>query len=242
MGSPDERATGWYANERPQHQVSIAQPFAVSQFEVTFDEWDACVLLRGCEHSPTDQDWGRGQRPVIDIDWEDAQQYVAWLARRTGRPYRLLTEAEWEYAAHAGDTKAFAWGDEIGNSLANCDGCGSPWDNRQTAPVGKFASNAFGLYDMHGNVWEWVDDCYQDNYQGAPSDGAAVHVAGCADHVLRGGSWYNHPVNLRAAVRNWFRRGTPSAARHPDQPDVPITTLGLRVARDLQPRPAGSTH
>jgi formylglycine-generating enzyme required for sulfatase activity len=240
MGSSDDRATGWFGNERPRHQVSIARSFAVSRFEVTFEEWDVCALLGGCQHWPSDQDWGRGTRPVIDIDWDDAQQYVAWLARRTGKPYRLLTEAEWEYAARADRDTTFAWGEEIGRNLANCDGCGSKWDNRQTAPVGSFSPNAFGLYDMHGNAWEWVEDCYKDSYEGAPSDGSALSIPGCARHVLRGGSWYNHPDNVRAAVRNWFLRGVPSQSRNPDQPDAPPTSLGLRVARSLALQPDGS--
>jgi formylglycine-generating enzyme required for sulfatase activity len=142
-------------NEGPQHKVTIAKPFAVSKFAVTFDEWDACVVLGGCPQA-SDSGFGRGKRPVINVNWDDAQQYVAWLSRMTGRPYRLLTEAAWEYAARAGSTTAYFWGDEIGVGNANCKGCGNQTDNRETSPVGSFKPNAFGLYDTHGNVWQWV--------------------------------------------------------------------------------------
>ena len=162
----------------------------MSKFEVTFDEWDACVAYGDCDPRVSDSGWGRGRQPVINVTWDDAKRYVAWLSRMTGKPYRLLTEAEWEYAARAGTQTAYSWGDEIGKGNANCDGCGSQWDNKQTAPVGSFAANAFGLYDMHGNVWEWVEDCFHDNYEGAPDDGSAWTADGdCNSRVLRGGSW-----------------------------------------------------
>ncbi len=153
-----------------QHKVTIAKPFAVSKFEMTFDDWDACVVFAGCGQV-SDSGWGRGNRPVINVTWDDAKKYVAWLSKLTGKSYRLLTEAEWEYAARAGSTTAFSWGDDIGMGNANCDGCGSQWDRKQTAPVGSFAANAFGLHDMHGNVWEWVEDCWNDN---SKRTGAAV--------------------------------------------------------------------
>ena len=120
-----------------------------------------------------DSSFGRGTRPVINVSWDEAQQYVAWFSKMTGRPYRLLTEAEWEYAARAGSTTAYYWGDEIGKGNANCNGCGSQWDNRETSPVGSFKPNKFGLYDMAGNVYQWVQDCYHDDYDGAPTDGSA---------------------------------------------------------------------
>jgi formylglycine-generating enzyme required for sulfatase activity len=141
----------------------------------------------------------------------------------TGKVYRLLTEAEWEYAARAGKPTAYSWGDEIGKDNANCNGCGSEWDNRKTAPVGSFAPNAFGLYDMHGNVWEWVEDCYHDNYNGAPLDGTAWIAGDCKYRVVRGGSWMVPPQVLRTANR---RRYTPGD-RDPD--------LGFRVGRTLTP-------
>ena len=199
MGSPETEKDRNKA-EGPQRKVTITNNFAVSKFEVTFDEWRACVDARVCEEA-ADQRWGRGNRPVINISWDDAQQYVKWLSERTGRPYRLLSEAEWEYAARAGSTTAYSWGDNIGEGNANCDGCGSEWDNKQTAPVGSFKANAFGLHDMHGNVFEWVQDCGDANYDGAPTDGSAKTDGTCASRVLRGGSWSYPPQDLRSAHR-----------------------------------------
>jgi len=170
-----------------------------------------------------DSNMGRGTRPVINVSWDHAQQYVAWLAKMTGRPYRLLSEAEWEYAARAGTTTAYSWGDELGKNNGNCNGCGSNWDGRQTAPVGSFAPNRFGLYDMHGNVWEWVEDCLHADYEGAPTDGSAWVAGDCKERVIRGGSWIGYPVGLRAALRFWF------------SPDDHGVDLGLRVARTLSP-------
>jgi formylglycine-generating enzyme required for sulfatase activity len=203
MGSlPNEK--GRFTNEEPQHRVTIARPFAVSKFEVTFADWDACVSVGGCpqEGRAHDDGMGRGTRPVTYLSWEDAQQYVDWLSKMTGKAYRLLTEAEWEYAARAGTTTAYYWGDEIGKSNANCDGCGSQWDNRQTAPVGSFAPNAFGLHDMLGNVWEWVQDCYQGDYSEAPTDGSAWTAGDCQlFRVVRGGSWTSSFRSVHSAYR-----------------------------------------
>ena len=172
MGSPSTEK-GRYDNEGPQHLVTFARPFAVSKFEVTFDEWDTCVAYGDCAQGISDSGWGRGQRPVINVNFDDAQRYVAWLSRMTGKPYRLLSEAEYEYAARAGTQTAYPWGDEIGNRNANCDGCGSQWDGKQTAPVGSFPPNQFGLHDMIGNVFEWTEDCFHNNYERAPADGSA---------------------------------------------------------------------
>jgi formylglycine-generating enzyme required for sulfatase activity len=152
MGS---RATeeGRYPNEGPPHKVTIAEPFAVSKYDVTFADWDACFSVGGCPQI-SDNDFGRKRRPVINVSWDEAQQYVAWFRKMTGRPYRLLSEAEWEYAARAGKQAVYPWGDKIGENNANCSGCGSEWDNDRTSPVGSFNANAFGLYDMAGNVWQ----------------------------------------------------------------------------------------
>ena len=158
------------------------------------------------------------------MSWDDAKEYIAWLTRITGKEYRLLTEAEWEYAARAGATTAYSWGDEIGDGNANCDGCASHWDNKQTAPVGSFKPNAFGLYDMHGNVYEWVEDPWHDNYSGAPVDGSAWLEGGEASRrVVRGGSWDDDPPYLRAA----FRDRNSSDRRY--------YNLGFRLARTLNP-------
>jgi formylglycine-generating enzyme required for sulfatase activity/lipoprotein NlpI len=212
-------------DEKPVHKVNIGRMFAVARFETTFAEWDLCVAENGCKYKPDDKGWGRGSRPVISISWEDVtKEYLPWLGRKTGKPYRLLTEAEWEYAARAGAEAKYSWGDELGQGRANCDGCGSTWDNRQTAPVGSFEANAFGLYDMHGNVWEWTADCYNSNYVKASPDGQPTPQAqGCA-RVRRGGSWYNTAKNLRAAVR----ASSPAAQRR----DI----VGFRVARILDAR------
>jgi formylglycine-generating enzyme required for sulfatase activity len=221
MGSPATEA-GRFGNEGPQHKVTIARSFAVSKFDVTFAEWDSCVAVGGCR--PTDDGgYGRDTNPVVFVSWDEAQQYAVWLSRMTGRPYRLLTEAEWEYAARAGTTTAYWWGDEIGKGNANCLGCGSEWDARQPAPVGSFKPNAFGLYDMHGNVWQWVQDCYHTSYVGAPTDGSAWIGEECSRHVVRGGSWSYPLQSIRAAYRF---RGTP---------DWRYRNLGFRVGRTLGP-------
>ena len=189
--------------------VPAGTPFAVGKYEVTFAEWEACVAGGGCGgYSPDDEGWGRGRRPVINVSWEDVQAYVRWLSEQTGEAYRLLSEAEWEYAVRAGTTTHYTWGDEIGRNRANCDGCGSGWDNKQTAPVGSFAANAFGLHDVHGNVWEWTQDCWEGD---------------CSVRVLRGGSWDLKPRDLRVAYRYthavWIR----------------YDYNGVRVARTLTP-------
>jgi len=190
---------------------------------VTFADWDACVSVGGCPKAG-DSSWGRDTRPVINVGWDDAQTYVAWLSKMTGQPYRLLTEAEWEYAARAGTTTAYYWGGEIGKENANCNDCGSEWDNRQkTSPVGSFKPNAFGLYDMAGNVWQWVQDCYHGDYIEAPTDGSAWTSGDCSSRVVRGGSWYTHPHGLRSASRSW----NATANR--------IGYLGFRVGRTLSP-------
>ena len=219
MGSPQGKGKD---RERPQREVTIAKAFAVSKFEVTFAQWDACVSYGGCAYRPKDQGWGRGNRPVINVSWEDAIRYVAWLSKMTGEPYRLLTEAEWEYAARAGSTTRFSWGDEIGKGNAVCSYCGSQWDNKQTAPVGSFKPNAFGLYDMHGNVYEWVEDCYGD-YKDAPKDGSAKLAKDCSGRVVRGGGWGGGPGGLRSASRIDFR----TVYR--------VNDFGFRVGRTLRP-------
>jgi len=154
MGSP-ENESDRRASESPPHEVTIAKPFAVSKFEVTFEDWDACAAAAACARVP--DSWGRGQMPVINVSWNDAKQYVGWLSQLTCKDYRLLTEAEWEYAGRAGANTPFSWGDDPGIGNANCDECGSQWDRKQTAPAGSFKPNALGLYDTHGNVWEWVE-------------------------------------------------------------------------------------
>ncbi|MGX5174012.1 SUMF1/EgtB/PvdO family nonheme iron enzyme [Aliikangiella sp. IMCC44653] len=192
---------GCRSNEKPVHTVSI-NAFKMSETEVTFAQWDACVSAGGCSHKPSDRGWGRGSRPVMRVSYNDiTQQFIPWLNKVTGNTYRLPTEAEWEYAARAGSSTQYSWGNSIGSGRANCDGCGSQWDNSKTAPVKSFSANAFGLYDMHGNVYEWTQDCWNDSYHGAPSHGRAWTSGDCSGRVLRGGSWRDGTRSLRAAYR-----------------------------------------
>jgi formylglycine-generating enzyme required for sulfatase activity len=225
MGSP---ATEQHreADEDPQHTVAIADAFSVGRFEVTFDDWDACYDAGGCSIRAFDWGWGRGNRPVILVSWDDAKQYASWLSKVTGKHYRLLSEAEYEYATRAGPSRTiYPWGDEItqdGSAMANCLDCGSQWEREhQTAPVGSFSPNKFGLYDMEGNVWEWTKDCYHGNYDGAPDDGKPWTTGECTRRVVRGGSWLFFPDLLRSARRQAY------------QPDLRGKDIGFRIARTL---------
>jgi formylglycine-generating enzyme required for sulfatase activity len=203
MGSPaGER--GRANDEGPQLEIGFVKPFAIGKFEVTFDEFDACVKDKGCARPPDDQKWGRGKRPVVNVGWAEAKAYAAWLAKRTGKAYRLPSEAEWEYAARAGTETRFFWGDNQGRNKANCDKCGSPFDKKQTAPVGSFDANPFGLHDMHGNVWEWVEDCWHESLAGLAADGAARSAGECARRAIRGGSWNSSVANTRSANRSSY--------------------------------------
>ncbi len=241
MGSPAGvlglfgREAGRSSDEGPQHRVNIGQPFAVGCYAVTFAEWDAAQAdkdwqrITGVEpRKPSDQGWGRGDRPVINVSWEDAQAYVKWLQEKTSKEYRLLSEAEWEYAARAGTTTPFWWGKAITPDQANYDGKytydggGKKGEYRQkTVPVKSFQPNPWGLYQVHGNVWEWVEDCKNSDYNGAPSDGSAWTTGDGSLRVLRGGSWVSDPGWLRAASRYW------------DQPVFRNYRLGFRVSRTL---------
>lgn len=195
-------------NEKPVHLVDIKEPFALGKYEVRFAEWKRCVFARGCTHVPDHRGWGQGDRPVINVSWEDAQQYCGWLSEKTGSTYRLPSEAEWEYAARAGEPTAYFWGDAVGKNRANCDGCGSQWDDKKTAPVGSFKRNAFGLFDMHGNVSEWVEDSWHDTYNDAPSDSSAwLSDDPNADRVVRGGSWFSGARSVRSAYRFRYEPG-----------------------------------
>ena len=231
MGSADDdRSASRY--ERPQHKVTIKKPFAVGQFEITFDEWDACVADRGCAgYKPKDEKWGRGKRPVIRVNWEDAVTYLSWINHKTGKNYRLLSEAEWEYVARAGTKSYFSTGPKLTTYQAVFDGRrafnGGPKGIRaaQTEEVGRFKPNSFGVYDMHGNVSEWVSDCWHKSYEGAPSDGSSwdtpAERSTCSSKVRRGGSWYNAARDLRSAQRRRFSTRLKSYE------------VGFRVARDL---------
>ncbi len=186
--------------EGPVHRVTIGKPFYIGRYEVTYEEWDACIADRGCTYRPDDGGAGRGRRPVTDVDWNDASTYVAWLSQKTGKTYRLPTESEWEYAARAATTSTYPWGRSVDKDRANCSGCTSEPRNR-TIEVGSFKPNAFGVYDMVGNAAEWVEDCWSEGYRGAPADGTASTRPGCRERVLRGGSFNNDPRYLRSAAR-----------------------------------------
>jgi len=211
MGSlPNEN--GRNANEDPQHRVSI-RDFAIGKYEVTFDEWDACVAGGGCKAYRPQDSWGRGRMPVNMVSWQDSQAYVAWLSAVTGKHYRLPSEAEWEYAARAGTTTAYSFGKIYKEAMAN-SGLG-------TRKIGSYPANTFGLHDVHGNVSEWTQDCWNDDYQNAPIDGRAWTFDDCSKHVERGGSWITDAKSLR------------SASRRPRQSHDGDNSLGFRVARTL---------
>jgi formylglycine-generating enzyme required for sulfatase activity len=167
MGSPESE--DGHGNDERQHRVCIEKDFYIGKYEVTFADYDRFAEATGRE-KPDDQGWGRGNRPVIDVSWHGAIAYLEWLSEQTGQRYRLPSEAEWEYAARAGTQTAYWWGDEIGSNRANCDGCGSRWDSHQTAPVGSFPANPWGLHDTVGNVWEWTCSGYDESYGGAEGE------------------------------------------------------------------------
>ncbi|MDE0706075.1 MAG: SUMF1/EgtB/PvdO family nonheme iron enzyme [Rhodospirillaceae bacterium] len=217
-----------YLDEFPVHTVNVPR-FALAKYELTFEQWDACVDAGGCSYRAHDRGWGRGDRPVIRLNLAHAQSYVSWLSQQTGEDYRLPSESEWEYAARAGTETKYDWGNAIGVNRANCKGCGSQWDGVQTAPVGSFAANPWGLFDMHGNVWEWTADCDNLSYTGAPSDGSVWTTGRCSMRVLRGGGWDNHSDFIRARYRG--------------SADVSLTTdvIGLRVARAVDVVPSSGS-
>jgi formylglycine-generating enzyme required for sulfatase activity len=227
MGSPDGEEGRSHA-EGPQHQVKVARAFAVGRFAVTFDEWEACLAGGGCNgYLPADLGRRRGRHPVMNVSWDDAQAYVAWLSKVTGKRYRLLTEAEREYATRAGTTTPFWFGATISARQANYDGRtiyagGAPSDFRERIlPADALAPNPFGLYHVHGNIYEWVEDCFVPGYRGAPLDSSARHAVDCRVRGIRGGSWLDDPQLLRAAARAGLA------------PGQRISKVGFRVARSL---------
>ena len=205
--------------EAPVHTV-LVPAFKIMAHELTWEQYQPCIDEGVCR-SGSDEGWGRGKRPVINVSWHEVHIYINWLNQKTGKAYRLPSEAEWEYAARAGSRSKYTWGNTIGRNRANCDGCGSLWDNLQTAPIGSFKPNQFGLYDMHGNVWEWTQDCWNPTYQGAPNKGEPWESGNCDARVLRGGSWGFEPDNLRSASRIMFS----ASGRYSD--------FGFRLAEDL---------
>lgn len=239
MGS--DTVESGHQDEKPRHAVSIARPFALSRFEITFAEWDACVADGKCPPASDDGD-GRGDRPVYNVNWSDAQSYAAWLSAGTGKSYRLPTEAEWEYAARGRTTTAWFWGpaeDSAGSTkacrFANTHDETSKdahpmyvWSHHkctdgfaEIAPVGRFERNPFGLHDILGNLREWVQDCHHAGYQGAPTDGSAWNEASCEKRIVRGGAWIDGASTSR------------SAYRHPEDQGFRNYQVGIRIARDL---------
>ncbi|WP_442875125.1 formylglycine-generating enzyme family protein [Cupriavidus sp. P-10] len=207
--------------EKPPHHVTISQPFAIGRFEVTVEQWNACVDAGGCQRVPTVAESAKNS-PVRDVSWDDAQQYVAWLSKTTGKDYRLPTESEWEYAARGGTASAFWWGDQMRKGNANCKDCGDPWSNDAPAPVGSFAANPWGLHDVNGSVWEWVADCWHSTYKGAPADGRAWNENACGSRVIRGGSWREGASYMVSSTRFKY------------SPSVRQSQNGFRVARDMK--------
>jgi formylglycine-generating enzyme required for sulfatase activity len=219
MGSPDDEK-GHSEDESPVHRVTIAKPFAISKYLVTFDDWDACVNVGGCPPASA-SGYGRGAFPVINISWADANQYAAWFAKMTNRKYRLPTEAEWEYAARAETTTRYSFGDDEAKLGEYAWYKGNSGGRPHVVGAAKLP-NGFGLYNVHGSVWEWVEDCYIEGYATAPSDGSAISTA-CAEdrRVARGGSYDNDPKELRSARRGWYSS------------DRRTQILGFRLARSL---------
>lgn len=207
-------------NERPAHQVIISKRFALSRNEVTFNDYDYYARTMG-RPLPADEGWGRGNRPVINVSWLEAKAYVQWLSLLTGQPYRLPTEAEWEYVARADTDTNYWWGDLLEQERAVCSECGTEWDGRKTAPIASFPPNSWSIHDMNGNVDEWVEDCYQDSYLNASKDGAAMIDGTCEFRVMRGGSWFDIGRVIRSSSRY----------RHP--PGSTKNSWGFRVALDL---------
>ncbi len=227
MGSSGEEPDP-FTGQAPLHKVTIAKPFAIGKFAVTFAEWQACAADGGCGgHQPSNEGWVGEDRPVINVSWSDARSYADWLSHKTGQRYRLLSEAEFEYAARAGSKGLFWWGNSISPSQANYDGkysyAGSPKGpyRRQTMPVKSFEPNPWGLYQVHGNVATWTEDCWVDTYNDAPLDGSARTTGNCKFRVTRGGSWYDYPQSLRVAVRLIV------------EPRLRTNHVGFRVAREL---------
>jgi formylglycine-generating enzyme required for sulfatase activity len=235
MGSPEDEPDR-DPDEGPRHEVCL-DPFEIGVYEVTFDDWDACVAAGGCQHRPDDEGWGRGRHPVINVSWQQARDYIRWLNSCGGKTgYRLPTEAEWEYAARAGTTTPFATGDCISTDEANFDGtfeygnCGLPTqvELHHSVAAGSYAPNPWGIYDMHGNVNEFVLDCWNDGYEGAPTDGSAWQAGNCMKRVVRGGSWHGWVGYARSAYR--CRSG----------PAFGHKTMGFRLARTPE-EPAATT-
>ncbi|WP_420996705.1 SUMF1/EgtB/PvdO family nonheme iron enzyme [Cupriavidus sp. 30B13] len=214
-------SNGGDPTEKPPHHVAIGQPFAIGKYEVTVEQWNACAEAGGCPRIATVAGAARNA-PMRDVSWDDAQQYLAWLSKTSGKRYRLPTEAEWEYAARGGSATLYWWGDQMRKGAANCKDCGEPWSADAPSSVGSFAANGFGLHDMNGSVWEWVADCWHVSYKSAPADGRAWDEPGCSVRVIRGGSWQEGASYMLSSTRFKY-----SASVRQSQ-------NGFRVVRDLK--------
>ncbi|WP_408403191.1 formylglycine-generating enzyme family protein [Paraburkholderia sediminicola] len=208
-------------SEKPVHHVTIGAPFAIGKYAVTVEQWNACATANACQKLTPESNTNKAA-PARDLSWDDAQQYVKWLSKMTGKPYRLPTEAEWEYADRGGTTTTYWWGDQMRKGNANCKDCGDPWHKDGPETAGSFAPNPVGLYDMNGSVWEWVADCWHNSYQGAPADGHAWDSPSCDMRVIRGGSWREGGNYMLSATRFKY-----SASVRQSQD-------GFRVAKDLK--------
>jgi formylglycine-generating enzyme required for sulfatase activity len=200
--------------------VKIEHPFAIGKYEVTVEQWNACAETGDCAR--IDGNGRHANSPVRDVSWDDAQKYVKWLGKQTGKQYRLPTEAEWEYAARGGTSTRYWWGDQMRKGNANCKDCGEPWQQDAPADVGSFAANPFGLHDMNGSVWEWVSDCWHTSYKGAPADGRSWDEPNCRVRVIRGGSWREGESYM------------PSSTRFKYDASVRHSQNGFRVAREVK--------
>jgi formylglycine-generating enzyme required for sulfatase activity len=207
--------------ERPVHRVSIGHPFAIGKYEVTIEQWNACADTNGCPRIDIEGNASK-TAPIRNLSWDDAQVYVKWLTKTTGKTYRLPSEAEWEYAARGGTTTTYWWGNEMRKGYADCKDCGEPWRKDSPVNVGSFIPNPFGLFDMNGSVWEWVGDCWHSSYKGAPADGRVWDEAGCPMRVIRGGSWPDGAAYMQSSTRFKY------------SPSVRQSQNGMRVARDMK--------
>lgn len=208
-------------SERPAHKVTISNAFAIGKFEVTVEQWNMCAEAGACPRVPSSEAAAK-DAPMRDVSWEDAQQYVKWLSKTSGKTYRLPTEAEWEYAARAGTTTPYWWGRQMRTGMANCKECGEPWSQEAPAKGGSFAANSYKLHDMNGSVWEWVADCWHNSYKGAPADGSTWDNETCRVRVIRGGSWRDGAAYMTSTTRFKY------------DASVRQNQNGLRVARDVK--------
>ncbi|MGJ7915065.1 formylglycine-generating enzyme family protein [Massilia sp. LXY-6] len=208
-------------SERPAHKVALRTPFAIGKYEVTVGQWNQCVKAGVCPSVPSSANAAENL-PMRDVSWDEAQLYLKWLSTVSRRPYRLPTEAEWEYAARGGTTTRYWWGDQMKGGNSSCEGCGEPWKADGPPPVGSFVANPFGLLDMNGSVWEWVQDCWHSSYKGAPADGSAWTDGACQSRVIRGGSWREDGSYMLSTTRFKY------------DASVRQSQNGFRVARSLK--------